>query len=710
MPADFSRLVVAQFQEKVRADFADLRVKYSEIKCSSTPRRFFLLVNQLSDVAEDCIEERKGPPSELAFKNGIPTQAAIGFAKRCGLGPEQLEIRETPKGKFVFAKIIESGKPVSDLLIQLVPKWIGEIQGTRFMRWGIGERRFVRPVRWIVCLLDHEIVPFILNGCDPQISAGRISRGHRLYRGSLTISSASEYYSVMKKSGVQVDREARKSFIKSSIEEVSKQKEFFSDLTNSLLDELTDLVESPSLIFANFDKSFLNLPPEVLTTVMKVHQRYIPLFCKKDSFKDLLSLTSKGILAPSFLCVSNGLESSIDNIRKGNERVLKARLSDAKFFVESDLAISSEKRRDLLDKVSFAEDLGSLLDRVKRIEWIVDLFGKQKIATESDIKTSKRAAYFCKHDLVSHIVSEFPELEGIMGGKYLLRQGESKSIALAVLEHYLPRSTFDSLPKSEAGAILALAERFELLFSIFSKGERPTGSSDPFALRRAGNGILQILWTKSWDFNLNKFLEKSINHWSEILPGLNIKPDIIINDLSEFFHQRIVSLLQESGIDQDLVQAVAGDTISIVDLLSDPIDIKLRADLLSEMRISGKLNSIQAVVTRASRLADKSELPFNIYGTLEFVNQELFEKESEYQMMNVINSLEPIATGSSRDRYRNLANGLEAGSNALANFFDGDQSVMVMTDNLPMRTNRLNLLAILRNQATILADFTQISN
>ena len=708
MPADFSRLVISQLSEKVHSDFSRLRISFGEIKCSSTPRRIILLVDGLSDLADDFVEERKGPPSSQAFKNGVPTQAAIGFANRCGLSPEELEIRNTPKGAFVFAKIIESGKPVFQLLRELAPKWISEIQGRRFMRWGTGDRRFTRPVRWVVSLLDERLVPFSFDGCDPSICSGSISKGHRLYKNSLTITSATEYSSILENAGVAIHRSTRKNLIKKLIEEESVKLQSFPDLSHSLLNELTDLVESPSLIIGEFESRFLDLPPEVLTTVMKVHQRYVPLFLEEDLLKDPLSFDSRNTLAPLFLCISNGLNKASNSIKIGNERVLKARLSDAEFFVKADLSVSSEVRREKLSGVAFAEGLGSLLDRVTRIEWIVSFLSEKIISPNINIENLKRAAYFCKHDLVSQMVGEFPELEGIIGGKYLLKEGESREVALAVSEQYLPRGSADCLPESESGSILALAERFELLFSIFSKGQRPSGSSDPYALRRAGNGILQILWSNNWCFDINKFINHSIKYWSELLPDFNINCVEVLLDLQEFFRQRIISLLEDQGIDSDLVQSVAGETISSSALLSDPLDIRLRADLLLKMRGNGQLSAIQAVVNRASRLADNSTLPTNKYCPSELVKPELFEKECEFEMLKVVNFLEPIVNSSSVDRYVNLSKGLVASAEALSQFFDGDQSVMVMADDLEIRTNRLNLLGILRNQASILADFSQI--
>ncbi len=709
LPAEFSRQVISQLREKALADLNQMRVVHGNILCSSTPRRIFLLVENICELAKDYVEERKGPPEIQAFNNGSPTSAAIGFAKSCGVNPNELQIRDTPKGPFVFAKIIEKGKPVDELLISLVPKWIGDLHGSRFMRWSTGERRFSRPIRWIVCLLDQKLIPISILGCNPEIKSGNQSRGHRLFQESLTITSPSEYISTLEKNGVQVDRARRQKIIQNLIDKAANEYKSFPDLPHELLEELTDLVELPSLVCGQYDDLFLNLPPEVLTTVMRSHQRYIPLYITDKSEVDPLALNSKNILNTSFLCISNGLNVSNKTVTLGNQTVLKARLSDAKFFEDADLAISSSMRCELLKKVSFSEGLGSLFDRVKRIEWIVEQLIKKIKIKSINSNNAFQAARLCKHDLVSQMVGEFPELEGIIGGKYLLKEGEPREVALAVLEHYLPRFTGDSLPSSNTGAVLALAERFELLMSIFSKGERPSGSSDPYALRRAGNGILQILWDREWEFDLNNLLQEFINHWASLFPEFSINQSQIFNDLTQFFRQRIISLLEDEGIDIDLINAVTGDIESISSLLCNPSDTKLRASVLSKMRESNILSSLQLVVTRASRIAENSQLPLNILEPEGFIDAKLFEKQSEFELYKVISSLEPISKSKSKDRYFELAKVLIDGSIALANFFDGEQSVMVMTDNLKIRFNRLNLLAIIRNQARVLADFDQIS-
>jgi len=310
--------------------------------------------------------------------------------------------------------------------------------------------------------------------------------------------------------------------------------------------------------------------------------------------------------------------------------------------------------------------------------------------------------------LVSNMVGEFPELQGIMGSKYLLHEGETIDVCLGVLEHYKPKGTADSIPSNDLGNAVSLAERFELLFSIYVKGERPSGSSDPYALRRAANGILMILRNKDWRLNINEIINDSLIYWKQIFPSISFDISTLSYELMEFFRQRIISLLEEKDIDFDIVQAIAGDTISTSKLLDDSTDVDFRASLLMDMRKKNTLNLLQAVVTRASNLAAKGSIPNNEISPLNVVDKSLFEKDCEIQMFNVLEKLEPLAINGDRIKYKLLADGLSSSVENLSNFFDGEESVMVMTDNIKLRNNRLNLLSILRNQSLIIADFSKL--
>ncbi|MFZ9850185.1 MAG: glycine--tRNA ligase subunit beta, partial [Vulcanococcus sp.] len=525
---------------------------------------------------------------------------------------------------------------------------------------------------------------------------------------AVAIGTAEAYAAALEAAGVQVQRDRRASAIRSSIEQAAAALQAIPDLPDALFEELTDLVEAPLLIEGRVAEHYLALPAEVLSTVMRAHQRYVPLY-RHDASSDPLALDARASLLPRFLCIGNGLPDASDTVRRGNERVLKARLADAEFFVRADRAVASIDRRAQLARVTFAEGLGSLLDRVERLEWCTDVLLEQLQLPAAVAEHARRAAHLCKHDLVSQMVGEFPELQGVMGGKYLLAEGEPRGVALAVLEHYLPRGAGDALPSSDAGAVVALAERLELLLSIYAKGERPTGSSDPYALRRAGNGLLQILWERGWRLDLDRLLSRATAHWATLLPQFPVDAVALAAELGELLRQRLQSLLEEEGVAADLVQAVSGDGVALQRVISDPLDARQRAELLMALRSSGELDAVQAVVTRAARLAEKGDLAAAVLSPAGVVDEALFEKDSEAGMLAVLRQLEPIATGDSSDRYTALAGGLSAGAAALAAFFDGDQSVMVMADDPVVRRNRLNLLGVLRNQAAVLADFSRIS-
>jgi glycyl-tRNA synthetase beta chain len=559
----------------------------------------------------------------------------------------------------------------------------------------------------LVALHGDDVINVEMPGADPVVRSDRYSRGHRLYGNQqLCIASADQYVKTLQKAGVLVDRDERSRLIRASIDQGAEAAEGEANCPDRLFEELVDLVEDPRVLQGQIAERFLQLPPEVISTVMQAHQRYVPLEIPGLD-PDPLRLTAEAVLRPEFLLVANGLEQASALITRGNERVLGARLADAEFFLEVDRRQASATRRDALSRVTFAEGLGSLRDRCDRIERLTNQLLTDLVLSDSVATASRRAAHLCKHDLVSQMVGEFPELQGLMGGKYLLEEGESRDVALAVVEHYLPRGAGDELPSTDAGAVVALAERFELLLSIFAKGERPTGSSDPYALRRAGNGVLLILWNQGWKLDLNVFLAKAVEAWRELFPAFAVDTAQLTSDLSALLRQRITSQLEDDGYAADLVQAVAGDTVSTTRLLHDPLDVRVRIQLLRGLRDQGRLTAVQAVVQRASRLAEKGDLPLDVLSSTEVVDPSRFESASEKGLFDATERLNPLAE---RGAYQELCDVLVESTPALEAFFDGDQSVMVMADDPALRMNRLNLLGVLRNQAAVFAQFELIQS
>lgn len=708
LPADFVRLALPQLEAIVARDLREARLSWESLRAMGTPRRLAVSVSGLPARQSDRVEERKGPPAAQAFADGVPTAAALGFARRCGCLPEQLEIRTTDKGPFVFARSTEAGRAAAEVLAESIPGWIRSLQGRRFMRWGDGEARFSRPLRWLVTLLDEAIVPLRLDDMDPPLRSDRLSRGHRLHRGPVPIPTAADYTAVLEAADVLVDRPARAAAIRAALEAAAARAGGVLDLPAELFEELVDLVESPHLIEGAIDAAYLDLPPEVLSTVMRAHQRYVPLRHPLAP-GDPLALEARRELMPRFLCIANGHERAAATIRRGNERVLRARLADAAFFLAADRRQSSSERLSALDRVTFAEGLGSLADRSRRLSWLTEQLCGRLPADPAASSAARRAAPLLKHDLVSQMVGEFPELQGVMGAKYLLAEGESRAVALALLEHYQPRGAADALPGSEAGALLALAERLELLLSIFARGERPSGSSDPYALRRAGNGLLQILWARGWSLDLVELLAVATQHWRQQLPQLPLQPRPLADDLLDFLRQRLASLLEEQGFGSDLVQAVAGDGAAPERVLRDPADARARVELLRRLRQEGRLPLLQAVVQRAARLAEQADLAPLVVDPEGVVDPALFLSASEAAVLAVTRRLAVHAAASGTGRYEPLARLLGESGATLAAFFDGPQSVMVLCDELPVRRNRLRLLAVLRNQAAVLADFSRLA-
>ena len=431
LPANFSHSVLNQFKSQIEFEFDKKLIKFEKIFCTSTPRRIVLLLEGLDDRGEDEMIIRKGPKASSAFINGTPTKAAEGFANSLGIDVDDLEIENTEKGGFVFGKKVRKGESTKISLSLIIPKVIKSLQGPRFMKWGNGNFKFSRPIRWLLSIYNNEILDFNLDGCDPKIVVGNLSKSHRLIDRVIEINSPDNYFEILAENGVLVKREERKEKIMNFINQSSESLNLKPALSEELLNELSDLVEFPNVITGKFDEEFLDLPVEVLSMVMKSHQRYIPLLQKSNSFSKL-DLSSEQIISTNFLLISNGLQESNKIIAKGNEKVLKARFSDAKFFVESDKKVSSSERNEKLKSVSYLKGLGNVFQRVERIKFIASKVLKYLNDKFLDEEKIIEAANFCKNDLCSEIVYEFPELQGIMGGKYLKYEGFSEEVCLAV--------------------------------------------------------------------------------------------------------------------------------------------------------------------------------------------------------------------------------------------------------------------------------------
>ncbi|MDF5726058.1 MAG: glycine--tRNA ligase subunit beta [Rhizonema sp. PD37] len=699
LPASFLSDAIAQWRSHIPQTLEAHSLTNEAVKVYGTPRRLAVLIEGLPSQQPDREEEIKGPPAQAAFKDGKPTPAAQGFAKKQGVELDALEVRPTDKGDFIFVQKVLPGRSVAEILTELVREWIFGLEGKRLMRWGNGEAKFSRPIRWLVALLDDRVLPIELVNGSETIKSDRISSGHRvLHPEIVTILQATDYITTLRSAFVAVDVDERAITIKQQVNESVHNLDGYTEIYPDLLEEVTNLVEWPSTVVGKFESEFLNLPTEVTTTVMVSHQRYFPVF-KAANNKELL---------PYFITISNGDPAKSDIIAFGNERVIRARLADGQFFYKTDLSKPLESFLPQLQKVTFQEDLGSLREKVDRVCKIAEQIIEQ-LQVEAERENIKRAALLCKADLVTQMVYEFPELQGIMGQNYALVGGESEAVATAIFEHYLPRGADDILPQSLTGQVIGLADRLDTLVSIFGLGMIPTGSSDPFALRRAANAIVNITWAANLQINLQDLIKQiSTDFADERHKG----KEQLIAALQDVFRQRIRTLLQEEHqIDYDLVNAVLGenDPEYAERALKDLLDVRDRALFLQQIRNSGILEKIYETVNRSTRLASQGDLPTTELEPLKHIRKEFFQKPSEAAFYNALLDLIPqtVAAQSSRN-YMQLVTALEQISPTVSNFFDGAESVLVMDSNPDIKQNRLNLLGLLRNSARVLADFGAI--
>ena len=699
LPADFVSSAIAQWETKIPQSLSAEFLNPASIEYYGTPRRLAVLIRDIPVQQADREEEVKGPPVRAAFKDGQPTKAAEGFVRKQGVSLEDIEIRDTPKGEFVFIQKQIKGRQTTEILQELCLQWITSLEGKRFMCWGDGDLYFPRPIRWLVALWDREILPLELINGSESIKSDRTSYGHRvLHPEPVTIAQATDYVETMGAAAVEVDSTVRKEKITAGIlaqaDSIGGKAEIYPDL----LAEVVNLVEYPTAIAGKFAADFLRLPTEVITTVMVSHQRYFPVHQAEGD----------NALLPNFITISNGDPKQKEVIAEGNGRVIRARLADAQFFYQADCDEHLDTYLPQLETVTFQEDLGSMRDKVDRIIDTAKTIGEQLEVSEEQQNEIESTALLCKADLVTQMVYEFPELQGVMGEKYALVSGESPTVAKGIFEHYLPRGADDLMPTTLNGQVVGLADRLDTLVGIFGLGMIPTGSSDPFALRRAANGVVNITWSGNLGIDLDQLLHQGAADFV----SAHSDRDSPLTTLQEFFIQRIRTLLQdEKNIDYDLVNAVVGndDSEYTQRALKDLLDIRDRALFLQETRNNGKLNEIYETINRSARLASKGDLDTLVLDPQDLVNPELFEASCEQEFYDALVELLPQTEVAQQERnYQALIDGLAKIASVVSNFFDGDNSVLVMAEDPEVKRNRLNLLGLLRNHARVLADFGEI--
>ncbi len=712
LPASFVEQSLAQWQIALPAALAENFLNPDSLTLYGTPRRLAILISGLSDRQPDREEEAKGPPAKAAFRDGKPTKAAEGFAASKGVSVEALEIRDTDKGEFVFVQQKIPGRATAEILQELVPGWILDLEGDRFMRWGDGDLKFPRPIRWLVTLLDDELLSVTIENGSQVCVSDRTSQGHRvLHPAPIILTHPNDYVSALEKAYVAVDPAARKATILQQIEQVVKSVNGQAVVNPDLLTEVINLVEWPTTVIGKFDEEFLDLPDQVTITEMESHQRYFSVRSKTENAAESGSESAK--LLPYFITVSNGDPAKSALIVQGNERVIRARLADGQFFFAADRKQPLADYVPQLETVTFEAQLGSVLAKVSRIVAITDLLSKQLKLSDQQTAQAARSAQLCKADLVTQMVGEFPELQGYIGQKYALSSGEPEAVADAIYEHYLPKGAGDRLPQTILGQVVGIADRLDTLVSIFSIGKLPKGSSDPFALRRAANAIINIIWAAQLPLNLQTTLTDVIQSFaqSRAESGTAVNAIELNAQLTDFFAQRVRTLLQDAqSIDYDLVNATCGETeADKVRSLSDLLDVRDRATFLQAIRDNGLLANIYETVNRAAKLATKGTLSTEKLDPTGLVNPDLFEQPSEQAFYDSLQKLLPQTQAAQAERdYDKLITGLAQAAPVVANFFDGDTSVMVMANDPAVQQNRLNLLGLLRNHALVLADFGAI--
>ena len=680
IPASYVPPALTQLREIATESLTDHRIPFGEIETFGTPRRITLSIKDLKTLQTSEETEVVGPPKRVAYdENGEPTQAAIGFAKTQGVELAALRIVETERGEYVAASKLETGEPTQAVLQTLLPEWIEALRFPKTMRWETKSEeppafaRFARPIRWLVALLGDEVVDCIYGDAH----AGRVTYGHRsLYPNPINLASANldTYTEALRAVGVIVCPTERRETIEKQVRSILKAEGYLPKLDEELLDTVNYLVENPQPIVGNFSESHLEIPPEVLITAMKKHQRYFPMW-KNDSE-----------LAAKFITISNGTDGNFDGVQHGNERVLHARLNDAEFFYKEDQKTSLTDKVERLGAVVFHAKLGSLLDKAERLKALANLIGTALQVSETTVEHVERAAWLCKADLTTQMVIEFPSLQGITGRYYAQNSGELEPVATAIAEHYQPLGADTSLPETEVGAILAIADKIDTIIGYFGIEERPTGSQDPYSLRRHALGTIRILQERQLPLSLDAVVEKAISLYT--VPLADDTKTSVLN----FIKDRLRVILQAQQYTPDLADAVlaVGD-VNIIDILK-------RANALAEFRLTPNFEEVYNALNRVLRILP-SDAP-------EIVDPTCLQDAAEIQLSERITEAVPNLKQRIQARdYTRLLTQLATLQPAIDTFFD---EVLVMAKEPALRSNRLALLNQIGQNIYAIADLTKI--
>ena len=672
LPSRFVSSTLEQIKNNLTKLFNDNRIVFDDIETYGTPRRLTFVVKGISDRQSNLEEEVKGPSKKIAVDaDGNFTKPALGFIKSKGLKEEDVYFKQVGKDEYIFGTIKQEGVETSEVLKTILPEAVKAVTFPKAMRWGGKNMRFARPIRWMVTLLNDEVLEVNLEG----IVSSNVTKGHRfLGEKEFTVNSLEDYYEKLEKNYVILDQNKRKELIKNQCIEVANSLGGEVEFDDDLLEEVTHLVEYPTAFYGEFDSAYANLPKEVVTTPMKEHQRYFPVV--KD-----------GKLLPNFIAVRNGNDYKIDVVKAGNEKVLVARLEDALFFYKEDTKKNLESYIEKLKTVVFQAKLGTVYDKTLRIEKL-----SSDILESLNLNYIKedviRAAKLCKADLVTGMVFEFTELQGIMGREYAKVGGENELVSEAIFEHYLPRFAGDILPETKAGIALSIADKLDSIAGFFAIGIQPTGSQDPYALRRQALGVLSILMDKKLDVNLKDLVNHALNNYN----NLEFNKGEVCTQIMEFFKERIKNLFRDLGIRYDVIEAVLSSEIN------DISDMHTRAVELNNWLSTEGLVEMLTAFNRVSTLAQKA--------TLSDVKEDLLKEEAEIKLYHGFKEIKVKVEELLKDKkYSEALDAFASLRPLVDNMFD---NVMVMDKDESIKENRLALLKQIYDTMLSICDLSKI--
>ena len=669
IPAGFMPNILGQLKQLAETKLNDAHLPFESIATYGTPRRLALIVKGLADTSAEISERHKGPSASIAYDaDGNATKAAIGFARGKGLDVADLVVEDG----YIYAETKTAGVPAKDIVTDMLPQLITGLNFPKSMHWGNLDAKFVRPVRWLVALLDEEVIPVEF----ATVKSGNVTRGHRfLGADEITIKNASSYVDTLKENFVMVDQDARRELISKQLHDIAASKNASIVWDDDLLEEINYLVEWPTALCGGFEESYLALPDAAIITPMKDHQRYFPL------------VDQDGKLLPMFLTVRNGSDHSIEVVQAGNERVLRARLDDAKFFFNEDRKKPLIDRQDGLTKIVFQEGLGNLADKTERLLKLGRVFGEECGLHEDAAVVLERATELAKTDLTTGMVTEFTELQGVMGKEYALLDGESPEVAEAIFEQYLPRFAGDVLPQTEAGKVLSIIDKVDNIVATFSRGLIPTGSQDPYALRRQTIGILNILLGSEWNISLRPIFKASM----ELLNVPAEKQDELLGQVEEFFTLRLKNIF----LDREVPHHV--------------IDLLLSNNELSVADAEGLVNALLA-----NRIDENVELVqaytrmYNLVKDVEYtgVNSDLLKEDAEKELFEAASKASEASSAAWEAGDYDAVVAVPATLVPAINKFFED--VMVMDKDEAIKANRLQLVRLAYSVMAIIGDISAL--